>query len=189
MQNSVEMTGTEPPLQESAQRLRWLFSAFEEQVVRTSAETGITYSVNHSQLAGVFADWLKSHLSQEPACPEDESAYFRFSAGVMLRTLITRKPLNVTSMPRKADPSNPAYFWPEGFLYVMFCLNVRGRVIQHDYDIEQRPSKDLDDVRVWWSFKENVETDSSLAIAFLDHFTGDEPEWLMPGLFRRGHGS
>ncbi|CAN0599054.1 unnamed protein product, partial [Ectocarpus sp. 12 AP-2014] len=50
----------------------------------------------------------------------------------------------------------------------------------------QSPSAELDDLRTWWSFKENVGEDPSLAIAFLDLFAGDQPEWSTPDIFQSG---
>ena len=37
-----------------------------------------------------------------------------------------------------------------------------------------------DDLRTWWSYRENVGEDPALAIAFLDMFIGSEPNWVMP---------
>jgi hypothetical protein len=78
----------------------------------------------------------------------------------------------------RLDDDNPAY--------VAFCLNVRGLVLEADFQTEQQHSKLLSEARAWWSFRENVNEDPSLAIAFLDLFAGDEPEWTVPQLFRTG---
>ena len=37
-----------------------------------------------------------------------------------------------------------------------------------------------DDLRIWWSYRENAGEDPSQAIAFLDLFTGTEPNWWTP---------
>lgn len=176
----------DPPLHKSAQRMRWFIGAFEEQIERTSRETGTCYRVDQICLAEVFAEWLKAFRAQKPADSADNPSYVGFAAGLMLKTLIAKRPVTVEALPEGADASNPAYFWPEGYLYVAFCLNVRGLVISTDYHGEQHPGDELGDLRAWWSFKENVERDSGLAIAFLDLFAGEEPEWTMPELFRSG---
>ncbi len=175
------------PLRKSAQRLRWFVDAFERQVRNTETQTGNTFTIDRGTLAQVFAEWLRAFEAQKPANEADKPAYVGFAAGLMLRTLIRHKPVALSSRPEGADDSNPAYFWPEGYLYVAFCLNVRGLVLQADYHSEQHPSDALNEPRTWWSFRENVEQDPSLAIAFLDLFAGDEPEWTMPDLFRTGH--
>ena len=174
------------PIRKSAQRLRWFVDVFEEQVARTAEETGNRFSVDRGTLAQVFAAWIKAFDAQKPPRAEDKMAYVGFAAGLMLRTLIDLRPVTLLEKPPGADETNPAFFWPEGYLYVAFCLNVRGLVLEHDFHAEQTPSGALHELRTWWSFRENVADDPSLAIAFLDLFAGDEPEWSMPELFRSG---
>ena len=176
----------QPPLRKSVQRMRWFIGAFEEQVRRTETETANSYQIDRGALAEVFVEWLKAFEAQKPARDEDKRAYVGFAAGLMLRTLIRRKPASLTARPDGADETNPAYFWPEGYLYVAFCLNVRGLVLENDFDAEQHPNAALTETGTWWSFRENVREDPSLAIAFLDLFAGDQPEWSMPELFRTG---
>lgn len=179
-------TDSDQPIRKSAQRLRWFVQAFEEQAEQTSRETGTRYTVDHGRLAAVFAQWLKDFQAQKPERDEDKPAYVGFAAGLMLRTLIEMKPVSIAALPGGADTTNPAYFWPEGYLYVVFCLNVRGLVLEGDYHGEQHTSALLNETRTWWSFKENVADDPSLAMAFLDLFAGDEPQWSVPHLFRTG---
>lgn len=186
MTHDIGLSGAHQPLHKSAQRLRWFVGAFEEQMSRTSTETGNSYAVDQAALGAVFSDWLKSFNAQKPSDSADNPAYVGFAAGLMLRTLIRNAPVRLISEPAGADKTNPAYFWPEGYLYVAFCLNVREMVLESDFNGHQKPGSELTDTRTWWSFKENVEQDATLAIAFLDLFAGDEPEWSMPELFRSG---
>ena len=174
------------PVRKSAQRLRWFVGVFEKQVNKTSSETGNRFTVDKVALADVFAKWIKAFEAQKPSRQEDKTAYVGFAAGLMLKALIRGKPVELVSKPDTADETNPAYFWPEGYLYVAFCLNVRGLVLENDFHSAQNISPVLNEVRTWWSFRENVSEDPSLAIAFLDLFAGDEPEWTMPDLFRSG---
>ena len=185
------MTLSEPqtsdqPVHKSAQRLRWFVDAFERQTRNTETQTGNRFAVNRDVLAQAFAEWLQAFEAQKPTQTGDKLAYVGFAAGLMLRTLIRHKPVSLLGQPKDADDSNPAYFWPEGYLYVAFCLNVRGLVLETDFHAAQHPSAALTEARTWWSFRENVTEDPSLAIAFLDLFAGDEPEWTMPELFRSG---
>lgn len=181
-----EILASEQSVRKSAQRLRWFVGAFETQVQSTERETGNRFSVDRGALARVFAEWLKAFEAQKPARQEDKQAYVGFAAGLMLRALIRNRPVALASKPDGADETNPAYFWPEGYLYVAFCLNVRGLVLESDFQSKQHPSAALGETRTWWSFRENVSEDPSLAIAFLDLFAGDQPEWSMPELFRTG---
>lgn len=185
---TAQALSTGQPVRKSARRLRWFVGAFENQVDKTSSETGNRFAVDKVALADVFTNWIKAFEVQKPNRPEDKTAYVGFAAGLMLRALIRGKPVELISKPDVADETNPAYFWPEGYLYVAFCLNVRGLVLESDFHSAQNISPVLNEVRTWWSFRENVSEDPSLAIAFLDLFAGDEPEWTMPELFRSGRG-
>lgn len=179
-----EAPASDQPLRKSAQRLRWFVDVFEHQVRTIEAQTGNSFKIDRGALAQTFAEWRKAFEAQKPKGDDDKRAYVGFAAGLMLRTMIKQKPVKLLQCPAGADQSNPAYFWPEGYLYVAFCLNVRGLVLATDYHQEQHPSAALSETRTWWSFRENVQDDPSLAIAFLDLFAGDKPEWDMPELFR-----
>lgn len=175
----------EGPVRKAAQRLRWFARAFEAQTAQTSAETGHAFSIDTDRLSAAFAAWLKSFNLQKPDEADDRLAYVGFAAGLMLRELIIADPASVERISPDADPDTPAGYWPEGYLYVSFCLNVRGMVLEKDYNQPQVPSEDVRDVRTWWSFRENVSDAPSNAIAFLDLFAGVEPDWSTPALFRR----
>ncbi|MCV2866815.1 hypothetical protein [Defluviimonas sp. WL0075] len=184
MTHRVPMFSDTLPLHKEAQRLRWFIRAFHLQMQATSEETGNTYNVSEEKLADVFAAWLNAFERQKPTEAEQNAAYVGFAAGLMLRELIRAEPVSVATLSKDADDADPAYFWPEGYLYVAFCLNVRGLVLNSDYQREQHPAQVLHELRTWWSFKENVGEDPSLAIPFLDLFSGDEPNWRFPQLFR-----
>lgn len=181
--NDATEIAKNPPVRKRAQRLRWFIEVFEKQIGETARETGNRFDLDRTQLAQVFSEWLDAFNAQKPHTPEDQRAYVGFAAGLMLRALLRHKPVT-GHVSDGVDTSNPAYFWPEGYLYVVFCLNVRGMVIEMDFDGEQSLSAELDDLRTWWSFKENVDEDPSLAIAFLDLFAGDQPEWSTPDIFQ-----
>jgi hypothetical protein len=184
--SSSDNMPTAQPLRKSAQRLRWFVSAFNEQIARTESETGVCFTLDENVLAGVFAEWLNAFQRQKPDDREEKANYVGFAAGLMLRTLIRKKPLSVSFIPHEADKTHPAYFWAEGYAYVAFCLNVRGLVLEQDFQGHQQLGSEFADTRTWWSFKENVEKDPSLAIAFLDLFAGDVPDWVMPDIFKKG---
>ena len=188
MMNTLDVASYQQPIRKSAQRLRWFFRSFEEQVARVSAETGIAYSVDNATLAAVFADWLKPFNAQKPTSAEDKPAYVGFAAGLMLQALIAKRPASVIAKPAAFNPSTPPHYWPEGYLYVTYCLHVRSLVIEIDYHGQQTTNDALGDIRTWRSFTENVEEDPTMAISFLDLFAGEEPDWKMPGMFRKRAG-
>ena len=181
----MQMPAPGQPIRKSAQRLRWFVRAFEERVAREEGETGHRFDVDRAALARVFATWLAEFQAQKPGADEEKPAYVGFAAGLMLRALIEGAPARVTER-GPGGPDDPARFWPEGHLYVAFCLDVRGRVIASDFHGAQRVASALGDIRTWWSFRENVAEDPSRAIGFLDLFAGEEPDWTAPQLFRPG---
>ena len=84
-------------------------------------------------------EWVRAFDAQKPASPQDRRAYVGFAAGLMLRALIQQNPLSVVV----ADAGNPAYFWPEGYVYVAFCLNVRAAVLAQDFHEDQRLAPEI----------------------------------------------
>jgi hypothetical protein len=175
---------SEQPLHKSAQRLRWFVSAFQTQTRETEAQTGNRFALNTPAMTEAFADWIRAFDAQKPQHDQDKPAYVGFAAGLMLRSLIRSNPAQVISLKPGADTATPAYYWPEGYLYVTFCLNVRGMILEQEFDAKQHPNAALDELRTWWSFRENAREDASMAIAYLDLFAGQTPEWSMPDLFR-----
>lgn len=180
----LQTSATDGPVGKSTQRLRWFVNAFESQVAQSSADTGNEYQIDYDRLPAIFMSWLSAFNAQKPAETEGRPAYVSFAAGLMLKELVEQNPLKLVSMPEDADADKPAYFWPEGFAYLAFCLNVRGLVLEKDYHVAPELSQDFEDTRTWWSFRENVEANPALAIAFLDFFANGQPQWSMPGLFQ-----
>lgn len=182
---SLPLGDAEGPVRKAAQRLRWFVRAFEAQVATTADETGHVYRIDTDRLSAAFAGWLQNFNLQKPSAVEERPAYVGFAAGLMLRELIAADPVSVDARGPSVGKDTPAGYWPEGYVYVTFCLNVRGLVLQKDYNAHQSPSDDVRDVRTWWSFRENVAEDGALALAFLDLFAGVEPDWTTPALFSK----
>lgn len=178
-----DFANADRPVRKSVQRLRWFVDAFQEQAARTTEETGIKFEIDQSLLAGAFSTWLRSFDAQKPTEPGRRVPFVGFAAGLMLRSLVQSDPATAGSVPQTADAGCPAEYWPEGYLYVSFCLNLRALVLQQDFKRELPAVPKPRDARAWWSFKENVQSDPSLAIPFLDLFAGEEPDWTTPGMF------
>ena len=172
------------PVSKAIRRLRWFVRSFREQVAQSAAATGVQFAIDDARTTAVFIDWLRAFEAQKPADPQDRRAYVGFAAGLMLRALIEQNPLSVIAKPVVTDAENPAYFWPEGYVYVAFCLNTRAAVLAQDFHEDQRLAPELTELRSWWSFRENVSDDPSLSIAFLDLFAGEDPDWTMSDVFR-----
>ena len=180
------LTRPSQPIRKTVRRLRWFKQSFAEQVDLISQETGVTFEISDQRLAAAFVDWLRAFEAQKPSDPRSRRPYVGFAAGLMLCTLIAHDPLAVERLPETIDKENPAHFWPQGYVYVAYCLNVRSAILEQDFAEDRVLSPVLSDIETWWSFKENVREDNTLSIAFLDLFSGDEPNWAAPGLFQVG---
>ena len=82
-----------------------------------------------------------------------------------------------------ADTANPAYYWPEGYACVAYCLTVCDAVLGQEFNAALTMTPELDDIGYWWTFRENTRDDASWAVAFFDKFSGREPDWDAPELF------
>ena len=174
----------EQSLRKSVRRLRWFKSTFREQVDAAETRTGISFHINTPALTECFVRWVRAFEEGKPNNEEERYAFVGHSSGLMLAQLITRQPLQVAEMPKASDLNLPEYFWPEGFVYVSYCLNVRQAVLRQDFDTVAEPSPSFSDIRTWWSFRENVKENPDYAVSFLDLFAGQEPDWSAPSIFR-----
>lgn len=172
------------PLRKTVRRLRWFKTSFTEQIDRLAQEKGLEFTINEPRQAAAFIDWLRAFEAQKPTSSDNRRDYVGFAAGLMLRALIKHNPLELVAGPDQSNPNDPAHFWPQGYAYVAYCLNVRAAVLEQDFDENVELAPVLADIKTWQSFKENVREDPSLGIAFLDLFAGDSPQWTMPDLFR-----
>lgn len=181
----ASLEAADRPIRRAVRRFRWFKRSFQEQADAISGASGTRYAVRSDRLARVFVGWLRSFEEQRPEADVARRDYVSFASGLMLRHLVREQPLRVLSVPVGADASNPAYYWPEGYVYVAYCLNIRAAVLAQDFDETVDLAPDFSDIRAWWTFKENSAEDPTLAIAFLDLFAGGAPNWTDPGAFYR----
>ena len=73
-----------------------------------------------------------------------------------------------------------AAFWPQGFVYTGYCLTILQAVLLQEYGESPAVPELIDDLRVWWSFRENVGEDLASALGFFDLFVGIQPNWAFP---------
>lgn len=169
------------PVRKTIRRARWFVSSFKEFLAEVERETGQTLSLNEGKLLEAFGTWFRSFETQKYKAEDHRLEYVTFAAGLMLRELVRHAP--VTASEQDGDRDEPASFWPEGYLYVSFCLAVRDSVIEQDFSLTADTAPKLGDLRAWWSFRENVREDVNLAIGFFEEFAGETPNWTMPGQF------
>ncbi len=180
------MTQTEPsglistgdtPVNKSARRLRWFMKAFTDQIADVTRRTGVEFAVDNACLRQVFLKWVKRFELQKPHVDPIRQFYITYPAAIMLQELILNKPLRVNSLPPDADLEQPAYFWPEGYAYVLLCMNVRSAIIEELLDVKTDKGARFNNINTWRSFKENVHEDPSTTIGFFQLFVGEEPQW------------
>ena len=172
------------PISKSVRKFRWFVKLFNDHLHRVESETGNQFKIDKEILAKVFKNWLQNFQRQKPDSEELKPFFVGFAAGLMLVELLKNNPISLTKIGNAADETQPAFYWPEGYVHVSFCLELRGKVLFSDYNIMLQKSAAVDDIRTWWSFKENVAEDAAYAIGFLDVFSDSEPNWRERDIFR-----
>lgn len=180
------LPATAEPVRVAARRFRWFRAAFRFWLDHQEQELGCRFVLDEDALAAAFVAWLRDVEAQRPAQPADRQAYFEFAAGLMLRELVRRMPIRVTTPPTRVGSDQAAGFWPEGHACTMFCLTVARAALHQEFGHAAPLAPEAEDLRTWWSFRENAQEDPSTSVAFLDLFLGREPDWLTPGLFMAG---
>ncbi|CUX58492.1 conserved hypothetical protein [Agrobacterium fabrum str. J-07] len=175
-----EMSGT-PDLGHRLRQLRWFRRAFAASVKALEGRYGFKVKLDDDVLAEVFVNWVEAIDHQKGLARLDRSDFITFSGGMMLRELIQRHPATVQLAHHTVhDIPEAAVFWPEGFLYTNFCISAVAAVHQQEFGGALKLTEYVDDLRTWWSFRENTQEMPSYAVAFLDRFVGAEPNWTMP---------
>ena len=71
-------------------------------------------------------------------------------------------------------------FWPQGFVYTGYCWTVLQAVLLQEFGETPAATELIEDLRVWWSFRENINEDLASALGFFDLFLGIQPNWAIP---------
>lgn len=174
---------TNKPVRIAARQAHWLQVAFKRYLEVVGEDIGCEFELDTAKLASCFVQWLRAISSQNPNDRSLRKAYFGFSAGVMLRELLSGMPAKANGRPGKVPQDSPAAFWPEGFACTMFCLAVLSAVESEEFRAAGKDSAEIKDLRFWWSFKENFSKNPADAIAFFESLIGVEPNWALPSVF------
>jgi hypothetical protein len=174
---------TNEPLRIAVRRLRWFKAAFLRHAETVSRELGCKLEVDEAKLAGCFMRWLDAIEVQRPADKSQRRAFFKFAAALMMRELTTDMPLKAVGVPVLAQPGSAAAFWPEGYCCTIFCLSVHAAATAQEFHSETTIDPAIDDLRHWWSFRENTMQDARFSAGFLQMLMGSQPNWVMPDVF------
>lgn len=182
--NTASLPATNEPLRIAVRRFRWFKVAFQGFVDATGRELGCKFDVDEVKLAATFMRWLHAVEVQKPADKSQRKDFFEFAAALMLRELTTDMPVNAKGPATLAVQGSAAAFWPEGYCCTMFCLAVHSAAMAQEFHAHTALDPAIDDLRYWWSFKENTLRDASFSSGFLQMLLGHQPNWMMPDVFR-----
>ena len=175
---------TNEPLRIAVRRLRWFKQAFLRHVEVYGRDLGCAFDVDEAKLASVFVRWLQAIERQKPTDKSQRRAFFEFAAALMLRELVAEMPVTATTPASLAKPDSAAAFWPEGYCCTLFCVSVHTAAMAQEFAAGTAIDPAIDDLRQWWSFRENAGQDAGFSAGFLQMVLGHQPNWMFPDLFR-----
>lgn len=175
---------TNEPLRIAVRRLRWFKAAFLRHAETVGRDLGCRLEVDEARLARAFTRWLDAIEAQRPADKSQRRAFFEFAAALMMRELTADMPVRAIGAPALAQPGSAAAFWPEGYCCTIFCLSVHAAATEQEFHSQTTLDPAIDDLRHWWSFKENTMRDASFSAGFLQLILGHQPNWVMPDVFQ-----
>ncbi|UXO85401.1 hypothetical protein [Brucella intermedia] len=182
-----EQMASMPDLRHRLRQLRWFRATFRKHASLLHELYGVEYDIDEKKLTEAFLNWVELVDQNKRFAKVDRKDFITFAAGLVLRELIRLSPAKVTSPPIQADgDAGRLYeivrFWPEGFLYTNYCICAIAAVQEQEFGTVPNIDQCADELRTWWSYKENIAEMPGYAIAFLDKFLGGEPNWVMPDL-------
>jgi hypothetical protein len=179
-----ELTGV-PDLRHQVRHLRWFKSSFRRDAELVARHHGVALKIDDRRLTEAFLNWIEAFNRQKSYAALDRRDFTLFAAGLLLREFLRCRPVTAgetqpAGTATSAESGSIMRFWPEGFLYTNYCLSVLSAVVQQEFGERLSLAKCAGDLRLWWSYRENVREDPSMAIAFFDKFVGEEPNWRVP---------
>lgn len=173
-----ELTQT-PDLAHRLRRLSFFDGHFRQHVAVIAKRHQLDVSIEPIRLTRAFLAWGEDFTSQRAAAAIDRRDYIVFTAGTLLIRLLEAEPVTVS--PGAKPPADEIVaFWPEGYVYTEYCLQVLRAVLEQEFAERPAVTSLAGDLRVWWSFRENVAEDRARALGFFDLFVGSEPNWMLP---------
>ncbi|RAZ73336.1 hypothetical protein [Mesorhizobium atlanticum] len=176
-----------PDLRHRLRQLRWFRATFRSSAKVVSETFGVRFEIDEAKLTRAFLDWIEVMEAQKRFADVDRADFIVFAAGLVLRELIRQAPAREVSGLKEmietdanAGTAEIVRFWPEGFLYTNYCVSAILAVHEQEFGTAPSIDKCADDLRTWWSYRENATEMPAYAVAFLDRFLGAEPNWITP---------
>lgn len=177
------LPGTNKPLRVAVRQLHWFKAALHKHVALCSEAIGCEFAIDDVKVASAFVRWLDSVDRQKPKEKAERREFFQFAPSLVLRELVADMPIKAVRAPARVDPNSPAAFWPEGYVATTFCLTVYAATMDQEFHIDVPINEMVDDLRSWWSFRENANEDMDYAAGFFQMLLGSQPNWWMPSNF------
>lgn len=174
---------TNKPLRVAVRQLHSFKAAFHTHAAFCGEQMACDFAIDDVKLAGAFVRWLDNIDRQKPKEKNDRREFFQFAPSLVLRELVADMPIKALCIPASVEPKSPAAFWPEGYVATTFCLTVYAATMQQEFHKDVHVSQMVEDLRSWWSFRENATQDTDYAAGFFQMLLGNEPNWWMPGNF------
>jgi hypothetical protein len=176
-----------PDLRHRLRQLRWFRASFRTNARLVTETYGVPFEIDEKKLTRAFLNWVETVNAQKDYAGIDRKDFIVFAAGLVLCELMREQPAKALPQRHERVQEDTTMheivdFWPEGFLYTNFCIGAVAAIFQQEFGEVRAIDKCADDLRTWWSYKENTAEMPSYAIAFLDKFLGEEANWLVPGI-------
>jgi len=178
--------------------LDWFIATFESYARSMETHIGRRFDFNEESLRLTYFDWIEQFESDaiKQYANDDYWDCVDYIAALGLTGLIRQNPLKLSSDEFVAEQLDPdklvrlfglklrkvddipgiIEFWPEGFVYVCFCITFINNLEQQKTGKTRRLNDDAFDLkRFWWTFKENVREDETAVVHFFDRILGNEP--------------
>lgn len=168
-----------PDLGHRLRQLRWFRATYRNSARAVTARYGIRFDIDEKKLARIFLDWVEIVNAQKSYARLDRADFIVYAAGLALKELIRQAPTRVIAVPELPIPEI-VRFWPEGFVHTNFCVCAIAAVFEQEFGTTPELDACADDLRTWWSYRENTAEMPAYAVAYLDRFLGAEPNWLAP---------
>lgn len=175
-----------PDLRHRLRQLRWFRATFRGSAKAVTEMYGLRFEIDDRKLTKAFLDWIEAMEAQKSFAEIDRADFIVFAAGLVLVELIRQEPAKAMSMTGLVETASNAEaleiirFWPEGFLYTNYCVSAISTIHEQEFGRAPGIDKCADDLRIWWSYRENATEMPAYAVAFLDRFLGTEPNWAEP---------
>lgn len=182
----------------SIRNLDWFVDTFESYARSMETHIGRRFDIDEEALRLTYFDWIEQFESDaiKQYAKDDYWDCVDYIAALGLTGLIRHNPLGLSNDDFVADQLDPEKlvrlfglkvrnvkdipdiitFWPEGFVYVCFCITFINNLEQQKTGKTRRLNDEAFDLkRFWWTFKENVSEDESAVVHFFDRIMGNEP--------------